>query len=147
MAWIFLALAALAGMSLPVQAALNTRLRDQLASPMWSAVASFVGGLMAILAITLALRTPWPGTSKMSLVPWWGWLGGLCGAAFVVSTVFVMPRTGLALFVCGLVAGQMLLSVVMDHYGWLGVPIKPASTLRVAGAALVVAGVVMVQKG
>jgi len=46
-----------------------------------------------------------------------------------------------------MVAGQLLISLVLDHFGALGVPRAPISLTRVAGVALVIAGVVLVRRG
>lgn len=147
MDWLWIALAAFAGMGLPLQAAINNRLRTGIESSLWASVISFAGGFLVLVIVTLALRVPWPGAARFATVPWWAWLGGLCGAAFVTMTIVLVPKTGLAMFIVGLVAGQMLLSMLWDHYGWMGTPVRPITAMRALGAAVVVAGVVMVQRG
>ena len=66
-------------------------------------------------------------------------LRGIVGIRIPVS------RFGAATFFALLIAGQMLGSIVFDHFGVLGVPIHPVSVLRVAGAALLVSGVVLIR--
>ena len=45
-----------------------------------------------------------------------------------------------------LIAGQMAMSLVMDHYGWLGIPAQPMTLWRVLGAVLLLAGVILIRK-
>lgn len=57
-----------------------------------------------------------------------------------------MPRLGVASTITLMIAGQLALSLVLDHFGWLGVPRQPLSLTRVAGVALVLAGVLLVRR-
>ena len=41
--------------------------------------------------------------------------------------------------------GQVVASVVTDHFGLLGVPVQSAGLARIGGALLIVVGVVIVQ--
>ena len=48
-------------------------------------------------------------------------------------------------FVALLVTGQMLASLTLDHFGLLGVPVQPATLVRMAGAAFLILGVVLIR--
>lgn len=144
---IFLLLLALAaGVLLPVQAGVNAQLRSAVGSPVVAALVSFLvgtGGLIAASAILrppLALRTAW------AMSPWWHWVGGLIGALYVVATIVLAPRLGAATMIAAIVAGQMVASLLLDHYGLLGFPVHPVNGLRVLGTALVIGGVILVQR-
>ena len=78
--------------------------------------------------------------------PWYLWLGGLLGAYYVSTVIVIMPRLGVALTFGLIIAGQMFVSLILDHFGWLGVPVKPISWGKVAGALLLIAGVVVIRK-
>jgi transporter family-2 protein len=80
-------------------------------------------------------------------LPAYAWIGGLYGAVFVVAAAWAVPRLGVATTITLMVAGQLLISLVLDHFGALGVPRAPISLTRVAGVALVIAGVVLVRRG
>jgi transporter family-2 protein len=79
-------------------------------------------------------------------LPWYAWVGGLYGAIFVVAAAWGVPRLGVATTIILMVAGQLLLSVVLDHFGAMGMPKQPISWGRVAGVLMVVAGVLMVRR-
>ena len=74
------------------------------------------------------------------------WMGGFLGAFFVSVMVTVVPRIGVALAFSLAIGGQMLVTLLIDHFGWLGVPVKPINLYRVLGAALVTAGVILIRK-
>ena len=92
------------------------------------------------------MRVPFPLGMAWSRGLWWHWSGGLLGAAYIVGTIVLAPRLGAATLIAALVAGQMIASLLVDHYGWVGFAEHPISPLRLAGAVLIVAGVVLVRR-
>jgi transporter family-2 protein len=59
--------------------------------------------------------------------------------------VLLAPRMGAAGFIASVVAGQMLASLLLDHFALAGYPPRPINPWRLSGAALVVAGVLAMQ--
>jgi transporter family-2 protein len=144
---IFLLLLALAaGVLLPIQAGVNAQLRTALGSPVAAALVSFVVGTAGLAAVMLALRTSLPLRSAWAETSWWQWTGGLVGAAYVLASIVLAPRLGAATLVAAVVAGQMLSSVLLDQYGLVGFPVHPISAVRLLGAGLVIAGVLLIQR-
>ena len=138
-------LAVAAGLSLVVQQALNANLRAALSSAAWSGFMSYFLGIICMVALALVLQDPLPSVATASRVPWFAWTGGLFGAIFIGLAIFLIPQLGAATFFALLIAGQMLGSMVFDHFGVLGVPVHPISVIRIAGALLLVAGVVLIR--
>ena len=68
------------------------------------------------------------------------------GAFFVTMTIVAVPRLGAMSVMALLIAGQMAMSLVLDHFGWLGIPAQPVSLWRILGAVLLFAGVVLIRK-
>lgn len=134
-----------AGISLVVQQALNANLRTALNSAAWSGFMSYFLGVLCMAALALLMRDPVPSVATAARIPWFAWSGGLFGAIFIGLGIFLVPRLGAATFFALLIAGQMLRSVAFDHFGVLGVPVHPVSAVRIAGAALLVAGVVLIR--
>lgn len=139
-------LAALAGSSIVVQQVLNTNLRTALNSAAWSGFASYLVGLGCMALLTLALRDPVPSASLAARVPWWGWSGGLFGAVYVGLAIVLVPQLGAATFTALLVSGQMIASVVMDHYGVMGLPQRSVDLPRLLGVGLLIGGVVLIRR-
>jgi transporter family-2 protein len=141
--------ALLAGAGLAVQVAVNARLRAHLAHPVLAALVSFVVGTAALAAAAAALgmlRADAAAVRQAAAAPWWAWAGGLCGAYYVFTGVVLTPRLGPALYFGLLVTGQLVTSLVLEHRAWLGVPAHPMSAGRLAGVALLLAGVALVRR-
>lgn len=147
--WILLGL--VAGGVLPIQGAVNARLRAELHAPLAVALISFVVATLAIaalLAVLLATRsTPRPRFTPLRTMPWWGWLGGACAAIYVTATFLLIPEIGAATTVALTVTGQQLASALIDHNGLFRLPRRPMSAPRLSGLALLVAGSILVQLG
>jgi transporter family-2 protein len=73
-------------------------------------------------------------------------MGGLIGALYVITTVVASPRIGIATFMTLIIGGQLLMSLILDNYGWLGAAVKAINVSRVAGMALVVIGILLIKR-
>jgi bacterial/archaeal transporter family-2 protein len=144
--FVFLLLTLLAGALLPIQTGVNLQLRNLIGHPVVAALVSFVVGTIGLALVAVVARGPLSLGAAWSRSEWWHWGGGLLGAVYIVGTIVLAPRLGAATFVAALVAGQMIMSLVIDQYGWVGFAEHAISPLRVLGAALVVGGVVLVQR-
>lgn len=134
-----------AGVSFVVQQALNTGLRGCLGSTSWAAFISYFGGVITMLVVLLVTREPLLPAASVAGSSWWLWTGGFFGAIYIVVAVVLLPRLGAATVVTLIVAGQMLSSLAFDHFGLLGIMQHPVSIFRLAGALLLVAGVILIQ--
>ncbi len=70
----------------------------------------------------------------------------MLGAFVVVSSIILVPRIGAAATIGLVLAGQVLASIIIDHLGLLRVPVHELTAPRIVGAALIIAGVVLVQR-
>ena len=128
-----------AGVSFVFQQAVNANLRAELGSPWWAGFISYLGGTLAMLAVIVTVREPWLTAPTMSRT------GGIFGAIYIGISILLLPRLGAAVVVALIVLGQMLGALAFDHFALLGVPENPVSPARLAGAALLVAGVVLIR--
>ena len=143
---LILVLTALAGCLMPVQPAVNAVAAQVMGSPYLASFFSFLTGTLVLGLLCLALRLPWPAGKVLTGLPWWVWTAGSMGAFFVTMTIVAVPRLGAMSVMALLVAGQMGMSLVLDHFGWLGIPSQPISMGRIMGAILLFAGVVLIRK-
>lgn len=137
---------ALVGASLAVQIGLNSMMRQHVGSPQAAALINFGIGTVVLFLIVLLGRGSLPLLANAGNAPWWTWAAGLLGAAFVASSTLLGPLIGGATFLAVLVAGQMFAALAIDHYGVLSFPVRPIDGWRIAGAVLVVAGVVLLAR-
>jgi bacterial/archaeal transporter family-2 protein len=135
--------AVVAGAFLPVQAGVNARLAHFVGGPVRASMISFAVGALALFLVVLLFYRH--ASSHPRDAPWWAWVGGLLGAFYVTATVVVPVRIGAAAFFGVLVTAQLVMSVLIDQFGWLSFPKHEASPLRLVGVAMLVGGVLLVR--
>ena len=85
--------------------------------------------------------------SGLAQTPWWVWLGGgLLGAFAVTAALIGIPKVSAGVVIGAQVFGQLLAAIVIDHFGWLGVPRVPLNPWRVAGAVGLFISALLLQK-
>ena len=141
-----LLLVLLAGGMIALQAPTNVMLARAGGSPVLAALISFAVGTAALGVAWLASGHR-PGLAPFGALPWYAWVGGVYGALYVAVAAYAAPRIGLATLITVGIAGQIVMALWLDHLGALGLPRTPVSPARLAGAALVVLGVVLVRRG
>jgi bacterial/archaeal transporter family-2 protein len=144
--YFYLLLALLAGAMMPTQAATNNKMAVFVDSPVLAAFISFFVGTIALFVYIMLTGTPLGSLSSAKDAPAIAWVGGLMGAFFVAATVALVPRLGVAMTFSVLIAGQMMVTLVIDHFGLLGVPVKEVSFARIGGILLITAGVVLIRR-
>ena len=137
-------------MFIPLQPGINAEMRLHTQSAFSASLVSFMGGTLllavAVVCVRVFAREDLPGIGAIvRSAPWWSYLGGLVGALFVTVAVVLAPRLGAALLVAGIVTGQLMGSVLIDHFALVGFPKAQITWPRVAGAALLIAGVLVMQ--
>ncbi|WP_314688465.1 DMT family transporter [uncultured Bifidobacterium sp.] len=132
------------GAGLPMQTAINSRLRAALGSPMRSSLASFAVGTVALMAVLLLTGEGF-GLSRGLLTsqPWWVWIGGVLGVAFLTGNIVLFPHLGGVRTVILPILGQILMGDVIDVLGLFGLPVRALTWRLVAGTVLAAAGMVM----
>ncbi len=145
MAVFYVMLAGLAGTMLPLQAAINARLARVVGSPVWAAAISGLVLTAALAVLGLAMVRALPRTAGIDGLPWWAWTGGLCGAVVLSATTTIAPRLGTASMIALVMFGQVLCSLVLDHFGLFGLAPQPLTSKRCAAAALLLAGAALMR--
>ena len=144
---VLLYLAALgAGISVAVQQVLNGGLRTALQSPAWAGFVSYLGGLLTMIVVLVVVREQLPSWKLVAATPWWAWSGGILGGVFILLVILLLPSLGAATLFALVIAGQVLAAVTLDHFGAFGLTPHPVSAARLAGAALLIAGVVLIRE-
>ena len=144
-AFFLYALALGAGVSVATQQVLNGSLRTALGSPAWAALFSYVGGLLTMIVVVMALGESVPSWKAMANTPWWAWSGGVFGGIFILLAILLLPPLGSATLIALIIAGQMLAAITLDHFGAFGLTSHPVTISRLFGAALLIAGVILIK--
>ena len=145
--WPLLLTAVLLGTGLGLQAPINAWIGRRLGSRYWGASFSIGISVVVILAFTLLVIRSIPDPRIGWAAPWWVGLGGIFGAIFVAGAVILVPRLGVALFFTCVVSGQMLISLLVDRFGWFELPMRSLTLERILGVVLVIAGMLLIQRG
>jgi transporter family-2 protein len=145
---LYVVLMIMAGAGIAGQIAVNAHLRVVTGSALWAAnivfAISMAAGLIAmgLTSVFSTVSLPDPAVWRS---PSWVWFGGIFGAAYVVLAILLADRMGAALVSATGIFGQLCASILIDHYGWFGMPMQRATPARLIGAALLVAGVVLIR--
>lgn len=138
-------IAVLVGCLPPTQAGVNSTLARYWDSPLLAGLTNTVVATLVVGLAALVLRVPWPGLRAAAAAPWWAWLGGVFGAAMVLSGILIAPRLGAAAYVTAMLVGTVTASMVIDHFGLVGFREHPVSFLRLLGGGLVLLGMLLVR--
>jgi len=144
--YLYLLIALLAGGMMPTQAGTNNKMAAVLGSPILAAFISFFVGTVALFAYALLSGESLSAMTEAKNAPPIAWIGGLLGAFFVTATVTLVPRLGVAMTFSLIIAVQMIVTLIIDHFGLLGVPVKEISPIRIGGILLITVGVVLIRK-
>lgn len=146
---IFALLAVGAGSCIALQASANGRFRQNLGdSPqfaLWAAFFSICGTFVTAVTVMLLLRPAPPSAPTLRETEWWNWIGGPLGALIVLAGAALTQKLGAAPFIALVVGGQLLCSLLLDHFALMGLKEQPVTPGRLLGAALVVAGVLCIK--
>ena len=142
---VYFLLALATGAGVAVMAVFNARLGGLLGGPFWAAATQFSVALATVLSVAFLTRQPPPVTSALAGAPWWVWSGGIFSATFIVVSIFLTPRLGVALTLATIIVGQLSAALVVDHFGLFGGPVVRASLTRVAGVGLLLAGITLMR--
>ncbi len=141
----WIALALLSGAFLPIQAGLNAKLGKAAESPVYASMLSFAVGTLGLITYILITKQSmsWAGVRE---APAHVWLGGLLGAFYVTVIILVFPKLGPGLTFGLVVAGQMIISILLEHFNILVAQQNSISLMKLLGVLLVVAGVIIIRK-
>jgi len=144
MKWLSVPLAMFAGALITLQTGANSRLKEALGHPMPAVIVNYILGIVSIVCYTVAIRAPVPSLERAAGAPWWAWIGGIFGAVYGVTAVILARPLGAATLTALVVTGQLVSSVALDHFGWIGFEIHAASWGRIAGCALMIVGLMLI---
>ena len=134
------------GFGLTLQIGMNSKLRTVLQNANTAALISFLVGTAGLIVLLALTRTPVPARDTLASVPAWAWFGGLMGAFYVAISTVVASQLGTASLLGLALCGQLAMALVVDHFGWLGLPEHPITLTRLLGVALLGVGVWLISR-
>lgn len=145
MFWLLALASIVVGGLLSVQPLINARAASAAGHPIYGAMLSVFVSTLTMIVMSFLLRLPLPDTRALAASPAWTWTGGVIGAFVVLTALTATPRLGAATTVMLFITGQMTAALILDHHGWLGVPVHPIDLPRILGVLCLVAGIVLIR--
>ena len=144
--YVALLMAVTAGIGAVLQLGVNTQLRTYVQAPIMSALISFAGGTLALAVLVLTGVLGRGHLTGLSHAPWWTLVGGLFGAFYVTVAIVAGPRIGATTTTTAIILGQLVMSIVVDHFGLVGFHRIPLSPSRIVGAVMLLSAVFLIQR-
>ena len=133
-----------AGLGIPVFAALNAGLGQQLGGPVAATAVTFaIGFVIAILLLTL---TGYPPASAFTFEKPWLWIGAVVMLFYATSVAFSAPRIGLGNAIFFVLLGQIVAAAIIDHFGLLGSIQSAITPKRALGLVVMAVGLYLARK-
>jgi bacterial/archaeal transporter family-2 protein len=127
-------------------ASMNAQLNTSLGNKWIASTVSFALIFAFFISISMILPRPLPTVSGIASMPWWAPLGGLVGAVQVYAGLTLVNKVGSGPFIGFTVTAALIMSILIDHFGWFRMPVHPANAGRVLGGLLLIAGVALVAR-
>ena len=134
------------GIAMAFQTAINTQLKNYLYSPLQAALLSFLVGTIILGFLVLFQQNTKPNLYEISQIPWFLWIGGMLGVYAISMSIYTAPKLGFLTFTSLVIFGQLLISMLIDHFGWLGTTKTPIHWQRLLGAIVIFIGVLLTLK-
>ena len=135
----------LAGSMITTQSVLNALLGKRTAT-----LGSVLILTIVSISVLLVLVFIFPNTANFKKIPglseWYLYIGGVLGVGILAAPIFLIPQIGATATLTAIVLGQLLLALLIDHFGLFSLPKVEISFVRILGVALLVLGAILLKK-
>lgn len=131
------------GIAMAVQTAINSQLREHLHSPLQAALLSFTVGTIVLALMVFFQSAEKPSVAELANIPWLLWIGGCLGVYAISMSIYTAPKLGFLTFSGLVIFGQLVISMLLDHFGLLGTDKTPINWQRLLGSIIIFVGVLL----
>jgi bacterial/archaeal transporter family-2 protein len=135
MSWLYLLLSIIGGAVLALQAGVNGELGKRIGA-IEAAFVAYSAGTLALLLGTLVFGKG--SVAALFSLQSWKWFIGILGALYIFIMVVTIPKIGAANAIIAAILGQLIIGMIIDHFGLFGVKILPINLYRIIGIILMV---------
>lgn len=136
------------GFTPPIQTAINSHLGQTLHSPFFASLVSFTVGASALIILTLMLHRHvkiHTTSEQHGPLKWWHFIGGALGVIFVTTNIILTPVIGVTFTFITVMVGQIIMGLLIDHFGLFGVPHRHITKQRLLGFMLIIIAIIIIQ--
>lgn len=136
------------GFTPPIQTAINSHLGQTLHSPFFASLVSFTVGASALIILTLMLHRHvkiHATSGQHGPLKWWHFVGGALGVIFVTTNIILTPVIGVTFTLITVMVGQIIMGLLIDHFGLFGVPHRHITKQRLLGFMLIIIAIIIIQ--
>ena len=141
----YLIWASLAGAFIPLIGILNARVGRALGEPLYATVLVFLVAICIALLTSAVFGRVGPSLQNLENLGPLDYGAGFIVAFYVISATVLAPKIGVANFIVMAVSSQILFSLMIDHFGFFGAPVKPVNLIQLFGAVLLLGGLAITQ--
>ena len=131
------------GIAMTFQTAINSQLREYLHTPLQAALLSFFIGTIVLALLVFFQSSAKPSLQNLGQIPWYLWLGGCLGVYAISVSIYTAPKLGFLSLSGLIIFGQIFMSMILDHFGLLGVEKTPIHWQRLLGGVVIFFGVLL----
>ena len=143
----YIIIAVIIGGLIPIQSSINAHLGQFMKHPLLATFINFLGGILLLFVLVFIVVKPsLPPLTVFKDTPLYLYFGGFIGVTFVTAVVFLTPKIGITNMLAGAIVGQLVISSIIDHFGWFNLPVSPITITRLAGIAFLFIGIYLTQK-
>jgi bacterial/archaeal transporter family-2 protein len=139
---LFWAIAFLMGVVTAIYLPMNGVVAKHVGSALLANIPFYLLGTLTTLLLASATGN-FSAVARFREVPSYLYLSGVISAFLVFGSSFLLPRLGAGRFFVLFVAGQILMALVVSHFGLLASPKDPISLKKTIGAVLLIVGVTL----
>lgn len=142
----YLIMGIIIGMFFPIQASISARLSSYSKTPLTASFIAFSLGTVLLLIINLIVDPAGISGGIDFSYPLYVFIGGaITGVGFNVANIILFSKLGASVTTIITVTGQMVVGILIDHFGWFGVPANPISITRAIGTVIMILAISLVQ--
>lgn len=135
----------LAGALVAIQTSFFALINKGLKNPLLSLSAIFCIAAVFVVIGFFLHPSALPDKQTINHIPWYAWLGGILGVVYVTCVMLLTPKMGIAIVTAISVLGQLIASMLIDHFGLFSTTPQPISIGKLLGVAVMTAGVILMK--
>ncbi len=135
--WMIILIGLVGGVAVGIQVPIAGAMSERIGGTASSFIVHLSG---AVLSGALLFLRGGEKIREWQSLPWYMLIAGLWGLVLYLTISVTLPRLGGATVIMLVIVGQLIAGAIIDHFGWLSVPVHPISVTRILGIGVLLVG-------